>query len=332
MENASSYELDSAKLTDALAIVNHELDVLKSLLRTREHSEPRIRISIYLLFVAFLSISILGTHRWLSTRTFLLAFATFFVAYGLVSFFGGWKALREQRRLRQTQRALGLRPDSWVGFVGWKEAGLRYARGAPMILLYLGGSAIAIVGWWRKNLWMTDAGAALVALGSAMFSVFIFGRDLQLFRKRVEDTEQLLDSLLSQQVSLDKGPAISIPEAQYKEIARIERALVNLDRQKAISQRAKSLSPLARAVQQSTTVIAKKATMEPFVRARVQTKIDELSTNPRPAGSRQEPDGHIRLPVAGTLWEISYLLVENQQRTLIQDLLPVTSATATEGK
>ena len=190
-----------------------------------------------------------------------------------------------------------------------------------MVVLFVAGFLIANFGVDRRNPWIVDFGFTLFALSFMLFPTFIVRRNLMLFENRLRDSEQLRASLINQRNTVSEaGVTMSIPEAEYKEIARIERALVNVERQRAIKASANKRQVQLLPVQQSAAVIEQKASLEPPIRIKVQTCIDELSANPQPENAQAGPDGKWQLVVPETRLQISYAFAEHPQRILVQEL------------
>lgn len=190
-----------------------------------------------------------------------------------------------------------------------------------MVLLFVAGLIIANLGVERRNPWIVDFGFILFALSFMLFLTLIVHRSLMIFENRLRDSERLRASLIDQRNTVrEAGVTISIPEAEYKEIARIERALVNLERQRAIKASANKRQVRLLPVQQTAAVIEQKASLDPPIRIKVQTCIDELSTNPHPENAEAKPDGKWQLEVPETRLQISYSFAEHPQRILVQEL------------
>jgi hypothetical protein len=276
---------------------------------------------VWSFFLGLIVIEMLGIHEWLSFESSLIVLATFVVAYVAGCLTTGWTEISATQHLRVTQRSLGLTPDKFFRFVGWSETWQRLARAFPMAVLFVGGFFIANFGADLRNVWIVDFGFTLLALGLIWFLHLIIRRALMLSENRLMDSEQLRASLITQRDrAREAGGTISFPEAEYKEIARIERALVNLERQRAIKANASKRQVQLLPVQQSAAVIGQKASLEPPIRIKVQTCIDELSTNPHPANAEAGPDGKWQLAVPETRLQISYAFGEHPQRILIEEL------------
>jgi hypothetical protein len=327
MQTSLVYNIDSEKLNDALAILDKELEVFNSLVQIDQKFAPRIRFAIFAFFLGLAMILMLRAHHLISFMIGWVLAAGFFLGYLLVLTIVLFKEFPAYKLLRRTQRNLGLAPEKLIRFVGWKEAKARLLPVILKLLLDIIAAAIIVASYLTENFnpWIFDFGILLLALTESIFFDFVTRRNLLLMQHRLESAKQLESTLLSQQKSQPETQGqltISIPESEYKDIARIERALVNLDRQRAIKRTAKKGRTTALAVQQSASVLKAKSELEPSVRIRVQTRIDELSTNPAPTDSRHTPNGDWRLPVAETFWEISYAVAEDPPRILVQDLLP----------
>jgi hypothetical protein len=321
IQENSVYYLDSKKLVDALAILEKELDVFGKFVQVERETAPRVKLTMDLSSIVFVSVGIVLNHEWVSGWTALVTGVLIYAGYFLAVFLSNREGIRASRRLRKTQKSLGL--ESEKGFVGWKEFKKRLPAAIVTLLLFI-LSLVLFFAFLDSPLyrrWLIDLSVIVLMLSSMRFFSVIARRNLMLLQRRLASASQLRDTL-EQATPTDKYGQymISIPEAEYKQIARIERALINLERQSAISRAAKS-SETGLAVQQSNAVLKAKSELAPAARIKVQTTIDELSTNYRPADSRLSPDGDWRLPVAETAWEISYALAENPPRILIRDLL-----------
>jgi len=321
MQPDSSYRLDSKKLNDVIAVVAGETEVLRSLVRIQQRSVPRLNLAVYSFFLGLFALELLGSHELLSYDILKFLLPAFVVVYVSACTIIGWKEIPATRQLRQTQRSLGLIPDKFIRFVGWSESWHRLVRALPMAVLFIAGIAIANFGAGRKNPWMLDVGFLLFATSFVLFLPFIVRRSLMLSENRVKNSDRLLVSLESQRKRVkESGGAISIPEAEYKEIGRIERALVNLERQRAIKTAGQKRQVQLVPVQQSAAVIEQKASLEPPVRIKVQTCIDELSANPHPENAEATPDGKWQLSVPETRLQILYAFADHPRRILVGEL------------
>jgi hypothetical protein len=321
MQPDSSYHLDSNKLNDVIAIVEGETAVLRSLVQIQQQIVPRLKAVAYSFFLSLIVFEMLSIHEWFSYEVFRIVLPAFLVTYVPVCAIVGWKELRATRRLRQTQRSLGLTPDKFIRFVGWSESWQRFVRGSPMVVLFVAGFFIADFGVKQRNPWVVDLGFILFALSLMFFVTFMVRRSLMLFENRLRESERLKASLINQRDTVrEAGVTISIPEAEYKEIARIERALVNVERQRAIKASANKKQVQLLPVQQSAAVIEQKASLEPPIRIKVQTCIDELSANPQPENAQAGPDGKWQLEVPETRLHISYAFAEHPRRILVKEL------------
>ncbi len=321
MQSDSSYHLDSDKLDDVVEIVEGELEVLRSLVRSQQKAAPRLEMIVWSFFVGLILILMLGVHEWVSYETWRILLPVYLVVYVAACLMIGWKEMSATVNLRVTQRSLGLTPDKFIRFVGWNELWQRLVRGFPMAVLFIGGFFLANWAVERRNAWIVDFGFTLVAISFIGFLHLVLRRTLMLSENRLKDAEQLRLSLISQRdTARETGVTISFSEVVYKEIARIERALVNLERQRAIKANANKRRTQLLPVQQSVAVVGQKASLEPPIRIKVQTCIDELSTDPRPANAQAGPDGKWRLEVPETRFQISYAFAEHPQRILIEEL------------
>ena len=137
--------------------------------------------------------------------------------------------------------------------------------------------------------------------------------------QRIDNNEQLRKRLIIQRESLaesgERG-TVSIPEADYKWIARFERAIVSHDRQQVLQKK----GPALRAIELSPTSFKVRSSMEAAARLEVQNQIEHLSRDPRPVNARADAGGKCCLQVPESSWEISYSLVGDPQRVRIHDI------------
>jgi hypothetical protein len=265
---------------------------------------------------------VIGAHRLVSFPVLVVVGVIVYIAYLIVCVVVSWKEIRKFRGLRQKQKALGLSPDKYISFVGREEFKFRIVRILPASILTLMGMAMMMIAIVYENPWLSDIGVLVMAVPSALVARFALGRNILLFENRLKSSQKLLDILIAERdANRDKETIIQIANEQYKEISRIERAVVSLDRQRAMRENRKRPGQ-ALPIQQSRTVLNGKAELAPFVRTRVQTAIEELSHDAHPAASIQQPDGNWLLPVPDTSLGILYTISEKPPRVLIQNLLP----------
>jgi hypothetical protein len=172
--------------------------------------------------------------------------------------------------------------------------------------------------------WLIEIIAACFIFACLVIFSQLRPRTLRPVEELLVTNDLLRSRLLGMQKNLEESreaKTVSIPEAEYKQIARIEQALISLDRKRTIEQRRKEPNKSMYAVQQSRTILKKKSALEPSIRLRIQTRIDELTTDPQPLDASLGSDSTWRLSVPGTSWQISYTLVGDPQFIMINDLL-----------
>lgn len=318
MLGTSTYSLDAKKVQDAVGILDSELESLNSCIRIQRNANSGWRIAIwYAAIFAAAIIVMLMNHGWVSSYVAWLCIAASLLICSLVTLPSTVRTFRAFFQLRRSQRDLGLDRFKW--FVGWREAGARMLRIAPF---YLGIFLISFQ--YDAGSWIGDARilAGAVCMGISLH--LLTSRALRPFETRVKETEILRSALLRRQsLSTFSGEnaTISLPGVEYKEIARIERALISLDRRRAVKQISTNREASIWAVQRSTRAMAKISALESAVQLRVQTRVDELSMNPEPGDAVKDTGGVWCVPVPQTAWAIAYTLAGNPQRIMIHDLL-----------
>ena len=308
------------RLEDAESILDAELEALESCAKiSREVNSGWHIISGYIFWVGILVIGMLLNHAWISWDMATISFWAWFVVYFLSALPAVTRSVRTFLYLRRLQRNLGLHRIGW--FVGWKEFGIRLSRMLPG---YLGMTACGVSIFYRdSHAWIVDVGLVSLTLGFVVTMRLISNRSLVPIQKAMEQNERLRLTLVSGQESysgLASDQLISIPEIEYKQIAGIERALVFIDRQQTIEESLKTSNTSVWAVRQSANTMKKKLVLEPPVLLRVQTRIYDLSTTPRPMDARRDANGIWRVPVPETSYEILYTVAEDSHCIMVQDL------------
>ncbi len=314
MVTGLTYSLDSTQLNNALDIVESECKAAQSLARVLRKIIPREIVVARILYIGLTIRLILLFRNFSHAVIFVDGVLAVILLVGLCVLSPEIRAIR---RLRYIQSSLGIKQFSW--FYEFQRPGKRLLLLALSSLL---GLCLPIISQGRS--WTLD----IIALCSILVFSVIYGqhriRTLRPVKDLLVRNERLQTILLNKQstlIELAEGMTISISEADYKEIARIEKALISLDRERTIEQIRDKIDDSERAVQQSITVLQKKSTIEPAIRLKIQTQIDELSANPQPPSARENIDGAWRLPVPETSWDILYTLVGYPQRIVVHDLL-----------
>lgn len=243
MDAKSTYTLDAEKLADAIAIIDGETNELKRIAQIRDKSLTRINAIIYIFTAGAAALFILPIHELIIPETAVFYGLIFFAAYMLVAIIFSYESLRAFYRLRRVQRGLGLQPEKY--FVTWQEFKSRIPLMIPFVagLLIAGGSLAAWAYYYSNyriyNPWFLDLAVLSYLLGLLISINLVESKSAEKLKERLLAGERLRASLLSRQkASTDSGQGltISMPEAEYKEIARIEKALIDLRRQRAIRQ------------------------------------------------------------------------------------------------
>jgi len=316
-----TYSLDTKKLEDAVGILDSELSALNSCIRVQIDANASwpVNIGQYVFLFTVAVIAILSNHRWVPLDVVVPSIAALFLVWFLVASPSTLRVFRAFIQLRRVQRDLGLDRVKW--FVGWKEGGARMLRMAPFYLgILLVVSAFSKI---QTGSWIRDAALIAGALCMGMSLRLVSSRALVPFERRVQETTILRSALLSKmtQATLSaENRTISLPEVEYKQIARIERALISLDRKQVVKQISTNRETSVCAVQQSVSVMRKTSALESTDRLRVQTRIDELSADPEPPDALRDSDGVSWVPVPQTSWAITYTLVGSPPRIVIHDL------------
>ena len=179
---------------------------------------------------------------------------------------------------------------------GVKEIGLLF----PVSFVGLVGFALAVVGL------------------SSIFLHFMRRGEARL--KVVNDLQTSL-SKHEKSFEEDSQQRISIDADEYDLIARIERAQIIADRQRSIDKGVKEARTAGYLIQQSRDVIDSKSRLDPAIRPLVEDQILQLTTDPAPIGSREEPgSGLIRLLVPETPVEIVYQVDRDNHRLRVFSL------------
>jgi hypothetical protein len=319
MQTESTYSLELDRVKDALSILDSEVEALKNYLKSQQQLN-KANFLVYIFFVSIATLFILANHNLLTFETGLMLGAAICTPLFLITTFYLFRGIGAFRQLRQEQRELALEPIGW--FVDWKEYKVRLVLQIPVAL----GLIIFVISiFLRKfNLWIFDAGIVAYIIGLLVSSSLLAKRGSLLFETKLEEAERLRSSLLNRQTLSQRFGAeqsVSIPEEEYKQIARIERALIVRERRQAIKKSSKKPDNSVWAVQASASAMTKKSTLDDSARLMIQTRIDELTTNQQPADAHKDAEGFWRLPVPQTSLEISYTLLEDRKCIVIHALL-----------
>lgn len=336
METKTTYTLDAEKLSDAIAILDSETNELRQVVQLRHKSLPLIKVTIYIFIAGAAALWLLTLHQWIFPEAAMLYGLIFFAAYMLTALLLSYPSMRAFYRLRRVQRSLGLEPEKHLA--SWQEARARIRLMIPSLVgfLALNGSAAYFFIWEEFNPWIFDVGILSHLLGLVISANLIESRSSRMLQERLQVAEQLRASLLSRQKSSSgsgKGLTISVPEAEYKEIARIERALVNLERARLIKQISKNKT-IALGVNEprqggmnyvrtvSLEAEARSASFPPELQLRLAEITEMLTRNPRDFENRTKKSSvgkdfyvyqHPNPPL-----EVTYQLVEDVNPRIIK--------------
>ncbi len=175
-------------------------------------------------------------------------------------------------------------------------------------------SALPAIGEGGPEEWaIFGTGFGLAVLGLS----FIFLYFMQRGKQRLNLVNNLRSALAEHEETFehDKEQQVRIDANEYYRIAEIEREQIISDRQRSISLYSKKALRSEFVIQQSREVRATKANLDKATAALVGDQILQLTTDPRPSGSTEDPDtGTIRLPVPETAVEIEYQVDKDDRR------------------
>lgn len=326
---ASHYELDPRRLDDAIRILEAELAVTRPFFAQRRRLVPYSQRGLFVVSGLAALIFVSWNHAWLSDAMAPWALGVFVgVPFAVVQAIGLGQ-LPAFRRIRHTQARLGIERARYLQFVGWTELRRRALVFAPLLFCTLMFPLSVVLDW---NPLVQDAWcvAFAVAFASAFSHVErrneVWQREIMGF----DESERLLKVLLEHKAAAADAPApepLGLSAADYRQIARIERALVGRERLASVRLNARRTRTGRQewVVLQSAAVMDQKSRLDPSTRLQVQDWIDELSANPRPAGAVQDADGVWWAPVPGTDRRVAFFVTPDANEVLVRDLLPRAS-------
>ena len=142
-------------------------------------------------------------------------------------------------------------------------------------------------------------------------------------KQRLEIITNLQASLLKQKEAFERGHEIpaEISESEYGEIARIETTHIIEDRARSIGLGRNEAADATYLIQNSREMLSAKDQLDLEARARVESAILQLSTEPSPSeASKDRATGVLRLAVPETSVEIQYQIDEEHRRVLLLSL------------
>lgn len=324
MTTTYTYALDAKKVEVAIGALDQELNSLNSYRQASRELTDGWRASMFYYFIgAAAGIVLLINHGWLSGGLGALFVYGCLLVMLLLTSPALIRSVRNFRKLRRAQRDLGVDPVHW--FVGWKEIKARL----PWLLLFYLGLGLGFAAIARDvGAWLRDALGLLAALCIFLFQRIMLKRQLVPIETRIREANALREALVRGETSPDSTAAstISISDVDYKEIARIERALIERDRKQTVKDSLQSRAASVWPVRQSRSVTAKLLALEPAVQLRVQARIDELTMHPEPSDATKDTDDNHFVQVLQTDWTISYRLVRTPRCIMIRDLLERTES------
>jgi hypothetical protein len=239
--------------------------------------------------------------------------------------------VRQAFRQRRLLKKLGIQE---VSLTAWRlqRIGYRWARLAGALLIAGGILALALglfglIVMIVMSIYSKIEGIKGIAItGFIMYGLFFaFGvtvllwRFVQRIREQwaiVADANRLRSAFESMNATAAAGGAVTIPAAVIEDAAHIEREQIARERSDAVVASA-ATTDRGYGILVARDVSSRKRLLDPQQRAALEDVIENLSSNPRPAGAESTPEGLLSVRTPEGDFELQYSVDEGAKRVHI---------------